>query len=169
MAYNQNLLVIDEFLGEDEDTLKDKYLTFKIANEDYAIEIKYVIEIIRIQKITRIPNIKDYIKGIINLRGIIIPVVEIRKRFNLLEIEYDDRTCIIVVMINNNSIGLIVDDVAEVIDITESNLTLPPSTNKGNQSRFIQAIGNAGEKVKIILDIHKLLYEEDLSIYETNE
>ena len=169
MTYNQNLLEIDEFLGEDEDTLKDKYLTFKIANEDYAIEIKYVIEIIGIHKITRIPNIKDYIKGIINLRGIIIPVVEVRKRFNLLEIEYDDRTCLIVVMSNNNSIGLSGDEVAEVIDLPESQLTPAPSTNKGNQSRFIQAIGNTGEKVKIILDIHKLLYEEDMSNYESKE
>ncbi len=169
MTYNQEAIDLDEILGEDEDTQKDKYLTFRIADEDYAIEIKYVIEIIGIQKITRVPNIKEYIKGIINLRGIIIPVVEVRRRFNLQDIEYDDRTCIIVVKVNNISIGLIVDEVAEVMDIPESDRAPSPPTNKGSHSRFIQSIGKVGNQVKILLDIYKLLYEENVNIFELNE
>lgn len=150
----------DIYLDEDENTLQDRYLTFKLGTEQYAFEIKYVTEIIGIQKITEVPNIKEYIKGIINLRGIIYPVVEVRKRFNMPEIEYDDRTCIIVVTLNNTGIGLIVDEVAEVLTILPKQISPPPQTNKGSQSRFINGIGKIGDQVKIMLDIHKLLYDE---------
>ncbi len=169
MANNQEMPDIDDIFEEDEDTQKDKYLTFRIADEDYAIEIKYIIEIIGIQNITRVPNVKSYIKGIINLRGIIVPVVEVRKRFGLSLAEYDDRTCIIVVDVNNISIGLIVDEVAEVVTISENERSPSPSTNKGSHSRFIQAIGKVGDQVKIILDIYKLLYEENAGIFEAIE
>jgi purine-binding chemotaxis protein CheW len=147
---------------DEDDTLKDKFLTFNIADEFYAIEIQYVIEIIGMQKITKIPNVKKYINGIINLRGNIIPVVEVRTRFGMNRIPYNDRTCIIVVNINEMSIGLIVDEVSEVVIIAEEHVSNPPSTNKGTHSRFIQGIGTIDENVKIILIIHKLLYDDAL-------
>ncbi len=92
-----------------------------------------------------------------------------RRRFNLQDIEYDDRTCIIVVKVNNISIGLIVDEVAEVMDIQESDRAPSPPTNKGSHSKFIQSIGKVGDQVKILLDIYKLLYEENVNIFELNE
>jgi len=149
-----------------ENTLEDRYLTFKTGDEQYAFGIEYVTEIIGIQNITPVPNIKPFIKGIINLRGIIYPVICVRKRFNIPEIPYNDRTCIIIVNVNNNGIGLIVDEVAEVIKILPEQISPPPQTNKGSHSKFIKGIGRVGENLKIILDIKKLLYDIDSDINE---
>lgn len=160
MSKNDELLDLEEIVTAEEDTLKDRYLSFIIGDEDYGIEIKYVTEIVGIQKITDVPNIKNYIKGIINLRGIIIPVVEVRTRFGIDTIEYNDRTCIIVVNVKSVAIGLIVDEVSEVLNIPVANIDPPPQTNKGTQSKFIRGIGKIGNQVKIILDIYKLLYED---------
>ena len=151
--------VLDDLL--DEDTQKDRFLSFRIDKEDYAIEIKHVIEIIGIQRITKVPNIKDFIKGIINLRGNIIPVVDVRTRFKLQPIPYNDRTCIVVVKLINTAIGLIVDEVQEVVNMPEDKIAPPPQTNKGTHSRFISGIGKVGKVVKIILNINRLIYDDD--------
>lgn len=161
MMQSDDLYEIEE-MGTEEDfenTLQDRYLTFRIGNEQYAFEIEYVTEIIGIQNITPVPNIKPFIKGIINLRGIIYPVVCVRKRFNIPEIPYNDRTCIIIVNVNQSGIGLIVDEVAEVLKILPENISPPPQTNKGSHSKFIKGMGRVGDNIKIILDIHKLLFE----------
>ena len=113
-------------LMEEEDTQKDKYLTFSLGDEVYGIDIRVVIEIIGIQKITNVPEVPDYVRGIINLRGKIIPVVDMRLRFRREYREYTDRTCVIVVEINGVLIGLIVDGVSEVLDIAEKNVVQPP-------------------------------------------
>lgn len=146
---------------EEEDTQKDKYLTFTIKDEEYAIEIVFVKEIIRIQKITSIPDMSDYLKGVINLRGKIIPVIDVRTRFNLEFKDYSDRTCIIVVTFNETNIGLIVDSVSDVSKIFENDIELPPKTNKGTKNRFIKGIGKEGSKVKIILNLEQFLNQED--------
>ena len=167
MMQTDDLLEIDDIGTDDSDnTMLDRYLTFNLGSEQYAFEIKYVTEIIGIQNITPVPNIKSYIKGIINLRGIIYPVVCVRSRFNLSTIPYDDRTCIIVVNVNQNGIGLIVDEVAEVVKIEPETISPPPQTNKGSQSRYIKGIGKIGDKVDIILDINKLLYDGNIHIQE---
>ena len=161
MKDNELKLVYEDSYFEEEDTLRDRYLTFILGTESYAFEIRYVTEIIGIQKVTEVPNIKEFIKGIINLRGIIVPIVDVRLRFGMEEIEYDERACIIVVKVNNTNIGLIVDEVAEVLSIPENQISLPPLTNKGSQSRFIHGMGKVDSDVKIVLDIHKLLYDDD--------
>ena len=169
MSTTEDITNINETIRDkDENTLKNRYLTFYIGEEDYAIEIKYVIEIIGIQKITPVPNIRKFIKGIINLRGIIIPVVDVRMRFQMETIEYNDRTCIIVIFVNNNSVGLIVDEVLEAVKIPENQLTSPPQTNKGSQSRYIKAIGKVDDSVKIILNTTKLLYDDTKEKPEDN-
>ena len=94
--------IIEETFQMEEDTQKDKYLTFSIGNEDYGIEIKYVTEIIGIQVITEIPELPNYVKGIINLRGKIIPVMDVRLRFKKEPLAYNDRTCVIVVDIRRS-------------------------------------------------------------------
>ena len=151
---------MDRFLEEEEDTQKDRYLTFLIGNEVYGIEIKYVTEIIGIQPITEIPELPDYIKGIINLRGKIIPVMDIRLRFKKEPKEYNDRTCVIVVEINSLSIGLIVDGVAEVLAIPEGDIVAPPEVKNGG-NRYMKGIGKAGNEIKLILDCEHLLSEQE--------
>lgn len=150
----------------DEDTQKGKYLTFVLGNESYGLEIQYVTEIIGIQEITSVPELPDYIKGIINLRGKIIPVMDVRTRFKKEFRKYDDRTCIIVVDIQEISVGLIVDAVSEVISIQEQEIVPPPDLNKGYGNRYIKGIGKVENTVKLLLDGNKLLNDEELQSLE---
>lgn len=156
----------DEYLGEDEDTQKDRYLTFQIASEFYALDISSVTEIIGIQKITSIPDKRKYIKGIMNLRGNIIPVVDLRARFGFETVPYDERTCIVVVDLSNSLIGLIVDMVSEVVNIPEDLVQAAPKTNKGAQGLYLKGIGSVGNEVKQILSLEKLLRNDNLLIEE---
>ncbi len=149
-------------LFEEEDTQKDKYLTFHLANEDYGIEIRFVTEIIGIQSITKIPEKPDFIRGVINLRGKVIPVMDVRARFKLSFREYDERTCIIVVDINETSVGLVVDEVREVMDIPVSQVEPPPKATGRKTSNFVQGIGKVEEDVKIILNVSQLLFDKEL-------
>ncbi len=161
MSGSQNMFDPDDDLYDDEDTQKDKYLTFHIGTEDYGIAIANVTEIIGIQSITEIPEMPDYIKGVINLRGKVIPVMDVRSRFKLEPRAYDERTCIIVVEIDSTAVGLVVDRVNEVADIPEDQVE-PPPKSKRKGGGYIQGIGKIGKEVKILLDINKILYEEEL-------
>lgn len=151
-----------EDIMEFEDSQNGRILTFSLDRESYGIDIKYVIEIIGMQSITNIPELPDYIKGVINLRGKIIPVIDVRLKFKKEEKEYNDRTCIIVVDINGISIGLIVDSVAEVITIPDEDLADPPHLSNGYNNRYISKIGKIGNEVKLILDCEKLLTDDEL-------
>lgn len=146
----------------EEDTQRGKYLTFELGEETFGIEIKFVTEIIGIQPITFVPEMPDYIKGIINLRGKVIPVIDMRLKFKKESIDYNDRTCIIVIDIEDISIGLIVDSVAEVINVGDENIVPPPSYKTGFQNRYIKGIGKVGEAVILLLDCQKLISQDDL-------
>ena len=153
-------LQVDELIEVEEDTQKDQYLTFSIGSEYYGIEIRQVTEIIGIQNITLVPDLPYYIKGIINLRGRIIPVMDVRLRFKKEPLDYNDRTCIIVVDIRDISIGLIVDSVSEVLSISENDIVPPPEFYCKN-NRYIKGIGKVDSEVKLILDCDMLITEED--------
>lgn len=150
------------------DTQKGKYITFKSGSEYYGIKIQYVNEIIVFQEITEMPECEDYIKGLINLRGKIIPVVDVRLRFKQEPIEYNDRTCIIVLNVNSMVVGLIVEKIAEVVEIPEENILPAPSigNTEKRQNAFVYAVGKVGDDVKLLLDPEKLLNDEDLSVVE---
>ena len=145
-------------LTEQEDTQKGKFLTFSMESEMYGIDVRYVNEIIGIQPITEVPELPDYIKGIINLRGKIIPVLDVRLRFKIPFKEYNDRTCVIVIDIDDTYIGLIVDSVSEMLSIPEGEIVDPPEVNKIGNS-YIKGIGKVGNEMKLILDCYKLLYD----------
>ncbi len=153
--------VIDNF-NLQEDTQKGRFLTFAIGNEEYGIEIEHVTEIIGIQAITEVPELPFYIKGIINLRGKIIPVMDMRLRFKREAMEYNDRTCIIVVDIGEITIGLIVDKVVEVVSIPEQDIVPPPDPSTGFQTRYIKGVGKIGNEVKLLLDCIKILSDEEV-------
>ncbi len=162
---------IEEVKDDVEDSLKEKYLTFMIDNQSYCIDIRYVIEIIVVQPITQVPELPEYIKGIINLRGKVIPVLDVRLRFNKEERPYDDKTCFVVVDVAGNSVGIIVDEVEEVMEIKDENIAQPPSFSKNGSSRYVKGIGKVGEEVKLVLDCQKLLSDDEIeelvSITET--
>ena len=153
-----------EEIYENEDTQKDKYLIFSIGDESYGISIQYVIEIIGIEEITQVPELPIYVKGIINLRGKIIPVMDVRLRFKKEEKEYDDRTCIIVIEIDGISFGLIVDNVKEVASIDETNIAPPPNISCAEDfsNGFIEAIGKVENDIWLFIDCRKLLYNNEL-------
>jgi len=153
---------LDETMENFEDTQKGKFLTFSVVREAYGIEIKFVTEIIGIQDITEVPELPNYVKGIINLRGKIIPVIDVRLRFKKQPKEYNDRTCIVVIEIKDISIGLIVDNVAEVINIDDNNIVPPPDIKTGFHNRYVRGIGKVGNEVKLLLDCDKLLNEDEL-------
>ena len=138
----------------DNDSQKDKYVTFKSGNEYFGIKIEYVNEIIVYQEITEIPETEEYIKGLINLRGKIIPVIDVRIRFKQEPFEYNDRTCIIVLNVKELVVGLIVEKIAEVVEITEGNILPNPK------------IGKVGDEVKLLLDPERLLNDEDTALIE---
>lgn len=164
MAMKDNREIIEDafFDEDDEDTQKDKFLTFQIEGQDYGIEIGFVIEIVGISKIATVPNMPDFVKGVINLRGNIIPIIDIRSRFKLNSRPYDDRTCVVVVIIEDITLGMIVDTVSDVLSIPEGNIVPPPKVHKGHGSRFIKGMATVQDDVKILLDINKLLFEEEL-------
>jgi purine-binding chemotaxis protein CheW len=153
--------VKEENLTIEEDTQKGKFFTFSLGKEVYAIEIKYVTEIIGIQPITEVPELPAYLKGIINLRGKIIPVLDVRLRFKKQCIDYNDRTCIVVIEVKNTNVGLIVDNVSEVLSIAEEETVPPPVINKASENKFIQAVGKVGNEVVLILDCDQLINEDD--------
>ena len=150
----------------EEDTQKGKYLTFNLGKEVFGIEIKYVTEIIGLQPISEVPEVPDFVKGIINLRGKIIPLIDLRLKFKKEPVEYNDRTCIIVIDIDNTSVGLIVDQVAEVLNIDDDMIVPPPDYRTGFQNKYIKSIGRVEEEVKLILDCDKLLNDDELEMME---
>ena len=152
------------------DKQRNKYVTFKSGNECFGLKIEYVNEIIVYQEITEIPESEDYIKGLINLRGKIIPVIDVRIRFKQEVMEYTDRTCIIIVNVNDMVVGLIVEKIAEVVEIKEEDILPPPKVVIGGedklQNRYVYGIGKVGDSVKLLLDPERILKDDDLLLME---
>jgi len=146
----------------------EKYVTFKSGNEYFGLKIECVNEIIVIQEITQIPESEDYIKGLINLRGKIIPVIDVRLRFKQEPIEYNDRTCIVVINVKDTVVGLIVEQIAEVVEIADEDILDTPTLGHEDkqQNQYVYGIGKVGENVKLLLDPEKLIKDEDMTVME---
>ncbi len=160
---------IDLFVEDDEDVdnLSNKYLMFNLGDEEYGIDIARITAIEELQQITVIPDMPNFVKGVINLRGKVIPAVDLRLRFGIEEREYDDRTCIVIVSINDSTIGLIVDIVSEVHEIAESDIGPPPSfKSSSGKEQYIAGLAKRGEEVKIILDVKRIISNEDRELFD---
>jgi purine-binding chemotaxis protein CheW len=136
-----------------------KYLTFKLGHEEYGLEILKVRELIGMMEITAVPQMPAHMKGVINLRGKVIPVIDLRLKFEFKEIAYTEQTCVIVVNVGRE-IGIIVDTVSEVLDITGENIEPPPSIDGSLDTSFILGMGKVGDAVKILLDIGRVLADD---------
>ncbi len=161
MSEDTKEYIDDDFIDDDENVSQNQFLTFKVVNETYGINILQVVEIIRMIKITNIPQTFDFIKGVINLRGKIIPVMDVRKRFNVEESNYDERTCIIVINMRDIDMGIIVDRIADVVEIPKENIDPMPQMNSDDSQRYVRGIGKIDNEVKILLDLDKLLFEDE--------
>jgi len=147
-----------------------KYLTFSLAGEEYGIGILKVKEIIGLMAITTVPQTPSYVKGVINLRGKVIPVVDLRLKFGMEPMEYTDRTCIVVVEIRGAErtvlMGIVVDSVSEVLNIKGSEIEDTPNFGSKLNTAFILGMAKANGSVKILLDIDRVFREEDLNMVE---
>lgn len=137
-----------------------KYLTFRIGPEAYGLEILKVREIIGLMAITAVPRTPDYIKGVVNLRGKVIPVIDLRTKFGMELKESTDETCVIVVDIGDIEMGIIVDAVSEVLEIGSADVEDVPTFGSEVNTDFILGMGKVGEKVIILLDISRVLGKE---------
>ena len=147
-----------------------KYLTFKLADEDYGLSLLKVREIIGMMPITSVPRTPDFVKGVINLRGKVIPVTDLRRRFSMPEIDYTDRTCIIVVEIQTAEstlqMGIVVDAVTEVLPVREEEIEPTPEFGTNVDTRYILGMANMEGTVKILLDIDRVLTCEEVAEIE---
>lgn len=143
-----------------------KYLTFFLGEEEYGISILKVREIIGMMPVTPVPLAPEFIKGVINLRGKVIPIVDLRKKFSMPEAEYTERTCIIVVEIKGTSsqipMGIVVDSVSEVINIKPTDIEETPSFGGSLKAEYILGIGKMDGGIKILLDIDKVLNSDEI-------
>ncbi|MBO3445416.1 MULTISPECIES: chemotaxis protein CheW [Clostridia] len=137
--------------------IDDLYMVFVINNQKYALSSKYIIEIIEMLPITKVPFLPKYMKGIINLRSTIIPVMDARMRFDMDPIEYNERTCIIIIENNMDQIGLIVDAVNEVIHISPNQSMKMNSDKDESKQNFIKGVSEINDEIQLILDCDSLV------------
>ena len=161
-------------IGQAVDAMKDragKYLTFKLGVEEYGLEILKVQEIIKMMEITKVPRTPDFVRGVINLRGKVIPVVDLRLKFGMERRETTDKTCVIVVQVSHAggalTMGTIVDEVSEVLDIHAGQIEPAPEFGTSVDTDFILGMGKVGKKVIMLLGIDKVLSSGDLVAVET--
>ncbi|MFT3983595.1 MAG: chemotaxis protein CheW [Lachnospiraceae bacterium] len=166
MNHQQELLYQQEAY---EDNISNRYLTFLTDRQLFGIPIYEVVQIVGLQEITELPDNPDYIKGVISLRGQIIPVIDTRKRFGRPESSYNDRTCIVIIRVQNNDFGLIVDEVDEVTDILLDQIAPPPKISTQKASDYISGIAQLKsdashkERVALLLNTAKILGEDELA------
>lgn len=134
-----------------------KIVAFTINEKEYAVDVRYVVSIEKMMDITRVPNVPTYIKGVINLRGVIIPIVDLRSRFLMEEKPYDDNTRIIIVKVNQKQVGFIVDSANDVIQINEEMIEAQPDIIGSKKHEYIVGVLKIGERLLIILNIEQIL------------
>lgn len=146
--------------------MTDKHIFFSVGSEKYGINIAGVKEIIRFEKITLVRDTQKYLKGVINLRGKIVPIIDLRIKFGLAEKDYDDRTIFIIVEINDKGmeylLGMAVDEVFDVHDIEEKDIQPPPKIGVGNKSKYLKAMVKFNEDIAMLLDIDKILTTNEI-------
>lgn len=147
--------------GEKEDTTAVQYIVVKIGNEQYGINIKYIDNIVKNQRITRVPKTQIYYKGVINLRGEIIPVMSVRVKLGLPEDEYTDKTRIIIIKLEGATIGIIVDQVNEVVTLDEEQIEKGPYEGADGASGYINGIGKFNDQLISLLDIVGVIVERE--------
>jgi purine-binding chemotaxis protein CheW len=143
-----------------------EFLAFKLGAEEYGIDILRVQEIRSYEEPTRIANAPDFVKGVVNLRGVIVPIVDLRLQFNLEQVNYDSFTVVIVLNVRRRVVGIVVDGVSDVITLTPEQLRPVPEFNSTIQSDHLLAIGSVDERMLILVDIEKLMSSSEMGLVE---
>jgi len=142
------------------DDLSGKYLTFYIGDSIYSIDLMHMIEIIPIQEITYVPFLPGHLKGIINLRSNVVPTIDTRLRFGIPERPYDEKTCILIIDLDGETLGMIVDRVSEVIDLDNAKMSSPPKSDSSYYNRYLKSVAEVGHKIILNLDCEKFFLED---------
>jgi purine-binding chemotaxis protein CheW len=150
-------------IEKEEVSKRHRYLSFFVEDEQYGIEISHINEIIAMMKITHVPRTPAFVEGVINLRGSIIPIVDIRGKFGLQRIEHDMNTAIIINEVGDVNIGFIVDRVEDVLTFDEKDLREPPKFGSHIDTSYIQSVAEAGSSVILILDMEKVFEDDELT------
>ncbi len=160
---NENQAAVNAFSA---DQLAGKYLTFFLGEEQYGLEILKVREINGMMSITSLPTTPDYVDGVINLRGKVIPVMDLRAKFGLQRKEVDDETCIIVVEMGEMEVGVVVDKVSEVQDINAADIEPPPTLGEGLETDYILGMGKSADRVTILLNLDKVFSTSEVQTFQ---
>lgn len=155
--------------GDDVGAHGGKFLTFKLGAEEYGLEILKVAEIIGMLPITWVPRTPEFIRGVVNLRGKVIPIMDLRMKFGMETIETTDHTCIIVVQVKGIRIGVVVDEVSEVMDIADADIEDAPSFGAEVDTEYLLGIAKANGRVELLLDIEQVISAQDLAALRTAE
>lgn len=146
---------------DDNDDSIIQWVTFHLENEKYGIKVMQVQEVLRMTEIAPVPGAPHYVLGIINLRGNVVTVIDTRRRFGLSDTENDDETRIVIVEANNNVVGILVDSVAEVVDLKISEIETAPNVGNDESSKYIQGVSSRENELLILVDVNKLLSDEE--------
>lgn len=146
-----------------------EFLTFSLGDENYAIDILTVKEIRGYESVTKIANAPPFIKGVINLRGDIVPIVDLRIKFNVGQVTYDEFTIVIVLHIRNRIVGIVVDGVSDVVGLSKEQLRPPPDFGVAFNSRYLLGLASVNEQMIILVDINELISSEELGLFDTAE
>ena len=148
-------------VDEDKDDTIIQWVTFHLENEKYGIKVMQVQEVLRMTEIAPVPGAPHYVLGIINLRGNVVTVIDTRRRFGLSDQDHDDETRIVIVEANNNVVGILVDSVAEVVDLKASEIETAPNVGNDESSKYIQGVSSRDNQLLILVDVNKLLSDEE--------
>ena len=148
-------------VAQDNDDTILQWVTFHLENEKYGIKVMQVQEVLRMTEIAPVPGAPHYVLGIINLRGNVVTVIDTRRRFGLGDVENDDETRIVIVEANNNVVGILVDSVAEVVDLKVSEIETAPNVGNDESSKYIQGVSSRENELLILVDVDKLLSDEE--------
>ena len=152
-----------------ETRIERKVIIFQLQNEEYAMSVEQIGSIERLQSITRVPQTADFIKGVINLRGVVTPIIDLRLRFGMKSVEYDDSTRIIIVYLDDIEVGLIVDMANDVIDIPEDLIEPAPEIVDNVDVNYIEGVAKLENRLLIILDLRKVLTIDEIEEIKTME
>ncbi|MCW8900199.1 MAG: chemotaxis protein CheW [Gammaproteobacteria bacterium] len=146
---------------ENKDDSIIQWVTFHLENEKYGIKVMQVQEVLRMTEIAPVPGAPHYVLGIINLRGNVVTVIDTRRRFGLSDAESDDETRIVIIEADNNVVGILVDSVAEVVDLKTSEIETAPNVGNDESSKYIQGVSSRNDELLILVDVNKLLSDEE--------
>lgn len=140
-----------------------KVIVFQLATEEYGVEVSQVLSIERMQKITRVPRTPAFVKGVINLRGVVTPIIDLRARFGLPEVEYTDDTRIVVVAVGEMEVGLVVDAANDVIDVPMSRVDPPPAVVGGVKAEYLRGVAKLEDRLLVLLNLDRVLSVQEVA------